>query len=65
VKDFGGAPLLGLEFDAAHGTLYILNFGASKVQRIAANFDASTPVEDVATFPHIGAPGPRITGIPT
>jgi DNA-binding beta-propeller fold protein YncE len=64
VKDFGGAPLLGLEFDAAHGTLYILNFGASKVQRIAANFDASTPVEDVATFPHIGAPGPRITGNP-
>ena len=64
VKDFGGAPLLGLEFDAAHGTLYILNFGASKVQRIAANFDASTPVDDIATFPHIGPPGPRTVGNP-
>src|SRR5436853_4168990 len=49
VRDFGGAPLLGLDFDAAHAKLYILNVGASKVQRIAANFDSATPVEDVAS----------------
>jgi DNA-binding beta-propeller fold protein YncE len=39
--------------------VYILNFGASKLQRIAADFDASTPVEDVATFPSLGSPGSR------
>lgn len=59
MKDFGAAPLLGLGFDAARGKVYVLNFGASKLQRIAADFDASTPVEDVASFPSIGAPAPR------
>ena len=61
-KDFGGTPLLGLGF--ANGMVYILNFGASKLQRIAAGFDASTAVEDVATIPSIGAPAPRSTGNP-
>jgi sugar lactone lactonase YvrE len=42
-----------------HGKVYVLNFGASKLQRTAAGFDASTAVEDVATFPSIGAPAPR------
>jgi len=56
-KDFGGAPLLGLEYRA--GKVYILNFGASKLQRIAADFDASTPVETVASIPSIGPPPPR------
>jgi len=64
IKDFDGTPLLGLDFDAAHGKVYILNFGASKVQRIAANFDASTAVETVATIPSIGAPAPRVVGNP-
>jgi DNA-binding beta-propeller fold protein YncE len=64
VRDFGGTPLLGLEFDAARGKVYILNFGASKLQRIAANFDASTLVEDVASFPSIGAPAARSVGNP-
>ena len=64
IKDFGGTPLLGLEFDAARGKVYILNFGASKVQRIAANFDASTAVENVATIPSIGPPAPRSVGNP-
>jgi DNA-binding beta-propeller fold protein YncE len=60
VKDFGATPLLGLGF--AGGKVYILNFGASRIQRIAAAFDASTAVEDVAawTLPSIGAPGPRV-----
>ena len=60
-KDFGGTPLLGLGFDAEHGKVYILNMGASRVQRISAQFDANSPVEDVAilALPSIGAPGPR------
>lgn len=59
VKDFGGTPLLGLGFAA--GKVYILNFGASRIQRIAANFNASSAVEDVAVWalPSIGGPGPR------
>lgn len=61
-KDFGQTPLLGLEFRA--GQVYILNFGASRLQRIPANFDAATPVEDVASFPSIGAPAPRTAGNP-
>ena len=64
IRDFGGTPMLGLDFDAAHGKLYILNMGASKVQRIAANFTASTVVEDVANVPSIGAPGARSVGNP-
>ena len=64
IRDFGGAPLLGLDFDAAHGKVYILNMGASKVQRIAADFTATTAVEDVASVPSIGAPGPRTLGNP-
>jgi DNA-binding beta-propeller fold protein YncE len=63
-RDFGGAPLLGLAFDAAHGKVYILNMGASKVQRIAANFNGTTPVEDVAAVPGIGAPATRSVGNP-
>jgi DNA-binding beta-propeller fold protein YncE len=64
IRDFGVTPLLGLDFDAARGKVYILNFGASKVQRIAANFDAATPIEDVAALPMPGAPGPRTVGNP-
>ena len=62
VKDFDGTPLLGLGF--AHGQVYILNMGASKVQRIAANFDATTPVQDVASVPSVGPPAPRPSGNP-
>jgi DNA-binding beta-propeller fold protein YncE len=61
-KDFGPTPLLGLGFAA--GKVYILNFGASQLQRIAANFDAATPVETVALFPSIGPPGSRPSGNP-
>lgn len=63
-KEFGSAFLLGLGFNGADGKVYILNMGASKVQRIAAQFSASTPVEDVATVPQVGAPGPRSVGNP-
>jgi len=64
VRDMGGTPLLGLAFDAASNKVYLLNMGASKVQRIPAAFGANTPVEDVANVPSIGAPGPRSGGNP-
>jgi len=64
IRDFGGTPMLGLAFEAAHGKVWILNMGASKVQRIAANFDATTPIEDVASVPSIGAPADRSVGNP-
>jgi DNA-binding beta-propeller fold protein YncE len=61
-KDFGATPLLGLGFAA--GKVYILNFGTSDLQRIAANFNDTTPVETVAHFSGIGPPPPRTTGNP-
>lgn len=61
-RDFGGTPLLGLAF--AHGKVYIANFGASKIQRIPAAFDSTTPIEDVAALPGIGAPAARTAGNP-
>ena len=61
-RDFGGTPLLGLGF--AGNRVYVLNFGASKLQRLPAGFDASTPIEDVATFPSIGTPGSRTSPNP-
>src|SRR5215467_8605969 len=64
IKDFGATPLLGLDFDSKHRKLYILNFGASKLQRLPADFNEATTVEDVATFPSIGAPATRIVGNP-
>jgi sugar lactone lactonase YvrE len=63
-KNFGAMPLLGLAFHRASNKVYIANFGAGKIQRIAAGFDAATPVEDVAALPHIGAPLPRSEGNP-
>lgn len=68
-RDFGITPLLGLEFDRAHGKVYIANVGdfagsQSKIQRIAANFNGATAIEDVAVIPPIGAPGTRIVANP-
>lgn len=66
IKDFGGAAMLGLGFDSANEKVYILNMGASKVQRIAANFGSSTTVEDVADVPSLqpAAPGQRTVDNP-
>jgi sugar lactone lactonase YvrE len=58
-RDFGASPLLGLAFDGAGGKVYIANFGASRIQRIRADFGAATPVEDVAALPALGAPADR------
>ncbi|MES2099713.1 MAG: hypothetical protein V4569_07840 [Pseudomonadota bacterium] len=58
-KDFGATPLTGIE--VADGKVYILNFGASKLQRIDAAFTATSQVEDLATFQALApaAPPPR------
>ena len=66
-RDFGITPLLGLEFDRAHKKVYVLNVGDftgvpgldSKIQRIAADFNSTTPIEDVAVIPPVGAPNER------
>jgi len=72
-RDFGGTPLLGLAFDREDRKVYIANvatltgvpsLGASRIQRIAADFNAATPIEEVAALPSIGAPGPRTVGNP-
>jgi len=62
VRDFAGAPLLGLGF--ANGKVYILNMGASKVQRIGADFDSTTAVDTVANIPSIGPPAERSVANP-
>jgi DNA-binding beta-propeller fold protein YncE len=64
-RDFGGDPLLGLEFNQSDNKVYICNASAlvgrtSKIQRIAADFNDKTPIEEVAiiTTLGVGAPGP-------
>ena len=69
VRDFGLTPLLGLEFDRAHQKVYIASVGdfsgtGSRIQRIAANFNGSTPIENVAEILPVGAPGDRTVGNP-
>lgn len=64
-NNFAGiTPLLGLAFNTKDQKVYICSVddftvGGSRIRRIAANFDAATPVETVAVVPSIGAPGPR------
>jgi DNA-binding beta-propeller fold protein YncE len=63
-RSFGTLPLLGLEFDRANWKVYIAAVGdfnntGSRIQRIAANFNAGTTIEDVAVIPPLPAPGPR------
>lgn len=47
-RSFGPTPLTGLDFRDGH--VYVLNFGASKLQRLPARFGADTPIEDVVGF---------------
>jgi len=63
-RDFGETPLLGLQFSYWDNKVYICNFGASKIQRIAAKFDATTEIEDVASIPSIGPPPTRTVDNP-
>jgi DNA-binding beta-propeller fold protein YncE len=67
--DFGKTPLLGIQFSHRDGKVYIANVGAlvgetSKIQRIAADFKVTTPIEDVAPIPSIGAPPNQVVGNP-
>jgi len=62
---FGTAPLLGLAFNPRDGMVYIARPGtligeAPKIQRVRGDFDASSPIEDVAIIPNIPAPAPRV-----
>jgi DNA-binding beta-propeller fold protein YncE len=63
-RDFAGTPLLGLQFNALDNKIYICNFGASKIQRIAADFTDTTVIEDVAFIPFIGPPPDRVVDNP-
>jgi DNA-binding beta-propeller fold protein YncE len=69
-RDFGNTPLLGLAFDRRNnGKVYIAAVGdfsgtGSRIQRIAANFNGATAIEEVAAIPAIGAPGPRLVPNP-
>ena len=47
-RPLGPTPVTGLAF--AEGHVYFLNFGASRLQRLPADFDAQTGVVDVAAF---------------
>jgi DNA-binding beta-propeller fold protein YncE len=60
-RSFGTTPLLGLEFHHGSKKVYIAAVGdfsgtGSRIQRIAANFDGTTAIEEVAVIPGIGAP---------
>lgn len=55
-RPLGPTPLTGVEFRDGH--VYFLNFGASKLQRLPADFTADTPVQDVAGFGPLSPPAP-------
>lgn len=63
-RKFGPTPLTGLGF--ADGHVYVLNFGASKLQRLSGRFDENTPVEDVVAFSALDPAPPtvRLVGNP-
>jgi len=72
-RGFGGTPLLGLALDREDRKVYIANvatltgvpsLGASRIQRIAADFNSATPIEEVVAIPSIGAPASRFDGNP-
>lgn len=60
-RDFGNIPLLGLAFNPEDNKVYICSVGNfqrvdSKIQRIDADFDETTPIEDVAVIPNLVGP---------
>ncbi|WP_202843457.1 SMP-30/gluconolactonase/LRE family protein [Luteimonas saliphila] len=60
----GPTPVTGLAF--ADGAIYFLNFGASKLQRLPADFEDMAVPEDVASFGPLSppAPGERLVSNP-
>lgn len=57
-KDFGPTPLTGLA--VADGKVYVLNFGASRLQRLDLAFDAASAVEDVVAFGALDPTAPAV-----
>ncbi|WP_447938938.1 SMP-30/gluconolactonase/LRE family protein [Pseudoxanthomonas mexicana] len=55
-RRFGPTPLTGVAFHDGH--VYVLNFGASKLQRLSARFDADSAIEDVAIFASLSPAAP-------
>ncbi|NQD92379.1 hypothetical protein HP532_06910 [Pseudomonas sp. CrR25] len=60
-RAFAATPLTGLGY--ADGQIYILNFGAGKLQRIPAEFVANTPVEDLLDFPQLKPTAPAARAV--
>jgi DNA-binding beta-propeller fold protein YncE len=61
-RSFGATPLTGIQFEK--GYVYVLNFGASRLQKIRADFDATTTVDDVAIFRPLPVPSPAPRQVP-
>jgi hypothetical protein len=62
MRDIGAAPVLGLLFD--QGSVYFTNAsaltgGTSSIQRLPANFTASTPITTITNVPVIFGPANR------
>lgn len=60
-RAFATTPLTGLGY--ADGKVYILNFGAGKLQRIAADFTADSPLEDLLDFPRLDPAAPAARSV--
>jgi hypothetical protein len=58
-RKLGSTPLTGLAF--AEGYVYFLNFGTSTLQRLPANFESDSRIEEIASFPSLSpsSPGER------
>lgn len=69
-NDFPGAtPILGLAFNPLDGKLYLAAVGdfvggASRIDRIAGDFDGDTEAETVIEIPALGPPAPRTVANP-
>lgn len=55
-RSFGATPLTGIQYEK--GYVYVLNFGASKLQRVRARFDATSTIEDLVEFQPLAVPSP-------
>ncbi|WP_440223957.1 hypothetical protein ACQQ2N_01775 [Dokdonella sp. MW10] len=53
-RTMGTSPLTGVASHGGH--VYVLDFAKAALIRLAADFDADTPIETVATFPVLSSP---------
>lgn len=63
-RDFGPTPLTGVT--VRNGMIYLLNFGASKLQRLSVDLDSRSAIQDLLSFGALSptAPVPRIIANP-